>query len=79
MRVDGPVFAAAFETPEELRAGKHFMRFGEGERPTYQAVFQVTRRPALGIAWSRGGKVMSSEDVAGEILSQMIDVLTSHR
>ena len=71
------VFRAGFETPEEQRAGKHFMRFGMDERPVFQATFEVTRHSALGVAWNYQSKVVTSEDVAGEILSRMIDVLTS--
>lgn len=71
------VFRAGFETPEEQRAGKHFMRFGKDERPVFQATFEVTRHPALGVAWNYQSKIVTSEDVAGEILSRMIDVLTS--
>lgn len=71
------VFRAGFETPEEQRAGKHFMRFDMDERAVFQATFEVTRHPALGVAWNYQSKVVTSEDVAGEILSRMIDVLTS--
>lgn len=73
------VFAASFETPEERRAGKYFMRFGEGEHPRYEGSFKVTRHPVLGVAWSHGGKVMTPENVANEVLSHMVDVLTSRR
>lgn len=73
------VFPSGFETPQERREGKYFMRFGKDERPKYEGKFKVTRHPALGVAWLHGGKVMTSEDVAGEILSRMIDVLTSRR
>lgn len=73
------VFDAPFETPEERRAGKYFMRFGEGERPVFEGIFKVTRHPALGVAWSYRGNVITSEDVAGEVLSRMIDVITSRR
>lgn len=73
------VFASSFETPEERKAGKYFMRFGDEERPKYEGTFAVTRHPALGVAWSYRGKVITSEDVAGEVLSWMIEVLTSRR
>ena len=72
------VFASSFETPEERKAGKYFIRFGDDEeRPKYEGTFAVTRHPALGVAWSYRGKVITSEDVAGEVLSWMIEVLTS--
>jgi hypothetical protein len=73
------VFDSGFETPEEQRAGKYFVRFGSDERPKYSRTFKVTRHPALGVSWSYGDKVMTSEDVAGETLSHVIDVLTSRR
>ena len=71
------VFASSFETPDERKAGKYFMRFGDEKRTKYEGRFTVTRHPALGVAWSHGGQVITSGDAAGEILSRMIDVLTS--
>jgi hypothetical protein len=49
------VFRTNFETPEEGRAGRYFMRFGEDEQPKFDRAFKVTRN-ALGIAWSHGKK-----------------------
>lgn len=71
------VFRTGFETPEEQRAGKVFMRFRDGERAVFNATFEVTRHPALGVAWNYESRVVSSEDVAEEILVVMINVLTS--
>jgi hypothetical protein len=71
------VFRAAFETPEEQRAGRFFMRFGDDERAVFNAIFEVTRHPALGVAWTYQSRIVTSEDVAEEILAIMINVLTS--
>ena len=73
------VFAAPFETPDERRAGRQFMRFDKDERPKVERTFKVTRHPALGVAWTSGGKLVTSENVADEVLSRMIGVLTSDR
>ena len=73
------VFQAGFEIPEEQRAGKYFIRFGEDERPVFQGTLKVTRHPALGVAWNYQNKIVTSEYVAEEILSRMVDVLTSRR
>ena len=67
---------ASFETPEEGRAGKHFRHFGSDKIPTVERNYKVTRHPALGVAWLSGGKVVTSEDVAGEILNLMINLIT---
>jgi hypothetical protein len=73
------IFAAGFETPDEMRAGKRFMRFGRESRPVYERVYRVARHPALGIVWKSGAEVLTSEDVAGRTLQTLIELLTRNR
>jgi hypothetical protein len=73
------VYTCPFVTPEEARAGKYFAQFGREENPAFNRSYKVTRHPTLGVAWNYGGKTFSSEDVASEALSRVIDVLTKTR
>jgi hypothetical protein len=66
------VLNAPFETPQELKEGKHFMRFGDKPRVLWQASYVVHRTPTLGVCWRDGAEVLSESQVAAHVLERLV-------
>ena len=68
------VIPAPIETPDEQRAGKAFVRFGETSS-VFQGTYKIHRAMDVGVCWRRGQEVLTPEQVAGELLQKMIQVV----
>jgi hypothetical protein len=68
------IIPAAFETPAERLAGKYFMRFGK-EHATFERIYKAHRTMAHGVCWRCGRDIFTSEQIAGELLTKLIEAV----